>query len=138
MPCGIALHVAFLTGQRTACVTNAGNWLPANWCKVVAVAAEIAKGFDWVVFVDSDAYFAAPHLSIHDFLCSVDHFNVSSGAPLWKANLILPSDCPQYQTNTGIQLWHSTPDSRKTRWMSKKKPSFHKGHQDADLSHMVP
>lgn len=83
------------------------------------VAAEIAKGYDWVMFIDSDAYVSAPQLSLHDFMCSVDNFNISSGAPLWTANLILPSDCPQYKTNTGIQLWHSTPDSVHTRWMSK-------------------
>ena len=47
-----------------------GIWLPAQWCKVVAVGYALSKKYDWVIFLDSGPCYNPPTLvlmQLHDF-----------------------------------------------------------------------
>ncbi|KAL7533808.1 hypothetical protein ACHAWF_004628 [Thalassiosira exigua] len=82
------------------------------WCKLLAVAAAFDKGYELVVYIDSDAFFKSDAPSIATILKKYAGPS-SSGSlekPLW-----VPNNAPYSPTraNSGMQIWnHSVPTVR--------------------------
>ncbi|KAJ8611963.1 hypothetical protein CTAYLR_004413 [Chrysophaeum taylorii] len=128
--------------SQLTCYLNRNIGRSTPWCKLGAVADALASGYEWVLILDSDAYFrssgAQATKSVDDLIKDYRGAYWETGSPdLWLA-----SNSPWGETrgNTGMQIWHNTEAAWKVLrlwWQTDAKATQHayEQHGFVELMH---
>ena len=124
-----------ISKEKTAisCYLNKTTPRGASWCKMIAIAAALERGYETVVFVDSDAYFNvddALRLSVPQIVEKYGH------APLGDRPVWCPTDGPwkKHSPNAAMQIWSNTDAARallRKWWSTDVTPRKHAYEQTA-------
>ena len=126
---------ALISKEKTAtsCYLHKTVKRGAPWCKMIAIAAALERGYKTVVFVDSDAYFNvddALRLSIPQIVGKYGHASLGDH-PVW-----CPTDGPwkKGSPNSAMQIWSNSDAARallRTWWQTDVSPTVHAYEQTA-------
>lgn len=100
----------------------------APWGKLLAIGAALESGYERVVYIDSDAVFASPDLSLDQFL---DRHRDAAESPAGADLTVLFSKpFPREEANSGFMIWLNTDRARMLlqRWWDYDAQGYHTDH----------
>ena len=105
-----------------------------SYCKLTAVAEALARGYEVVAFLDSDAYFRNASLSLPQLLTAFENRSLTLGSSemgLSQWDVSFASDEPYSSgPNAGVQFWRNTPSARRLlqAWWNLPGGTYHSEH----------
>ncbi len=100
--------------QKVNVACHHHEWGPraAPWSKLLAIRDALNQGYDRVVYIDSDAIFALPLVSVDEFLSTTPV--VRGPNDPCDADLMVTISHPFREVaNSGFMIWQNTPDARR-------------------------
>ena len=113
---------------QLTCVHSKWGPRAAPWSKLLALDDAMAKGYNRIVYIDSDAIFNRLDVNVDDFLAS----STSTLAPIEEAALTLTFNYPwtQIEATSGFMIWKNTERAREIlhHWWNIDAGDYHVHH----------
>ena len=127
--CAHRYDVMYLRMRGSVCEHPLLGERHPSYCKLVAVAEALSRGYELVAFLDSDAFFQNASMPLPQLLADYAGNATSLRQQSW--DVAFASDRPfSFGPNAGVQFWRNTPTAQRLlrHWWHLPGGRFHSQH----------